>query len=117
MKTDDVLKALRQCAAGGSCRHCPLEEEVGCRPKLMDFAVETIGRQKTEIESLQKRIVNWREDMDYHPENVRDEAIREFAERLKRRHLRLRSRFGVVRCCLSENDIDRLVKEMTGDQK
>ena len=48
--------------------------------------------------------------------NGRNDGIRDFAERMKRRYLRLRPCFGVVRCCLSENDLEHLVKEMTEEQ-
>lgn len=54
MNNNDIIKALKQCAAGGSCRHCPLEDELGCRMKLLAFSLETINRQKAEIESLYK---------------------------------------------------------------
>lgn len=42
-----------------------------------------ISRQNAEIDSLQRRIVFWKEDLNYNPKKERTEAIREFAERLK----------------------------------
>ena len=61
----------------------------------------TISKQDAEITQLQKRIVFWREDMNYQPEKERTEAIKEFAKRLK-------SEMYTVGF-----DIDNLVKEMT----
>lgn len=61
-----------------------------------------------EVESLQYRIVYWREDLNYNPQQVRISAIKEFADRLKPMYRVL---------CVDESDwcfeIDRLVKEMT----
>ena len=42
-----------------------------------------INRQKAEILELQKRIINWRADMDYRPDKIKSEAIKEFAEELE----------------------------------
>lgn len=57
MKTDDALKALEQCASGkGSCYGCPLDDEIGCRQKLIEYALETINRQKSEIVDEREKI-------------------------------------------------------------
>lgn len=58
MNDNDIIKALRQCAAGGSCRHCPLEEEVGCRRKVLAYA-------KAEIERLKNENAKLRHEMSY----------------------------------------------------
>lgn len=83
---------------------------------------DLISRQKAEIENLkqiideedkeilklQKRIIFWREDLNYQPEKIKSEAVKEFAERLKKEAL-IDSGFEV----LQAGTIDRLVKEMT----
>ena len=65
----------------------------------MRDALDLINRQAAEIENLkqiideedkeilklQKRIIFWREDLNYQPEKIKSEAIKEFAERLKSR--------------------------------
>ncbi len=102
-----------------------------------------INRQKAEIESLkqiidekdkeilklQKRIIFWREDLNYQPEKIKSEAIKEFAERLKSKVNDLefqtkthRKTVPVKFCDDNANwvmhecvpkEIDNLVKEMT----
>ena len=71
-------------------------------------ALDLINRQKAEILELQKRIINWRADMDYRPDEIKSEAIKEFAERLK-------EKFGIADCIVTvnNNDIDELIEEMT----
>ena len=89
-----------------------------------------INRQKAEIESLkqiideedkeilklQKRIIFWREDLNYQPEKIKSEAIKEFAERLKEIIYTHENRVdvdGIVLLIRIDNSIDNLVKEMT----
>ena len=106
----------------GCCDDCPMIDKEPmewdeCQRDIMGKALGLINRQKAEIEGLQKRIVYWREDMDYHPEKERAEAIREFAERVKAKsdycylghidHLAYR---------ISGKVLDDLVKEMTEGQ-
>ena len=69
--------------------------------QIINAVSDLINRQKVEIESLkqiideqdkeiiklQKRIIFWREDLNYHPEKIKSEAIKEFAERLCKRRL------------------------------
>ena len=74
----------------------------------IENTLSLINRQKAEILELQKRIINWRADMDYRPDEIKSEAIKEFAERLK-------EKFGIADCIVTvnNNDIDDLVEEMT----
>ena len=59
-------------------------KELECRiDNFSKSVLDLINRQKAEILELQKRIINWRSDMDYRPEQIKSEAIKEFAERLK----------------------------------
>lgn len=140
MTDNDIIKALEYCASSktsDACKGCPLLRDNGsCRDDgllLYESALEIINRQKAEITDLKakkkicaeviarqdKEIENLSKAVDNYEsclrsvEVIRANAIKEFADRLKRRHLRLRPCFGVVRCCLSETDIDSLVKEMT----
>ena len=126
MSDNDIIKALKQCAAGGSCRHCPLEDELGCRMKLLEFSLEIINRQKAEIEAL--KLIN--STYETETKRVRDIAIKEFA-------VSLRNKFFNYYDGLTENTsksnhngdslmfyevadmivdcIDNLVEEMTED--
>ena len=55
---------------------------VGRKDRLMKAVVE-LQEAKAEIDELRKRIVFWREDLNYQPEAERAKAIKEFVERLK----------------------------------
>ena len=99
---------------------------------FLDDVIECINRKKTEIErlkriidekdkeilGLQKRIIFWREDLNYQPEKIKSEAIKNFAERLKRTSIGLeigddkKLKMTVV----STRAIDNLVKEMTEEK-
>ena len=101
---------------------------------FLDEVIECINRQAAEIESLkqiidekdkeilglQKRIIFWREDLNYQPEKIKSEAIKEFAERAETLVLplllaaTLEERDMVYRCL---NIIDNLVKEMTEENE
>lgn len=126
MNYNDINKALKQCAAGGSCRHCPLEDELGCRMKLLAFSLEIINRQKAEIERLEAECEKQYEQAEadilgnmsdggtschWCIKQHKAKAIKEFAERLK---AEITTGVGVLR--VSTIDIiDDLVKEMTED--
>lgn len=98
---EQIIKAVNVCGATPyTCRGCPYHKlgTSGCIYKMLKDALDLINRQKAEIENqrqiideknkeifgLQKRIVFWREDLNYQPEKIKVEAIKEFAERLKR---------------------------------
>lgn len=66
-------------------------------------------KKNKEIIKLQKRIIFWREDLNYQPEKIKAEAIKEFAIKLK---CGVQYEAGVIRC----KDVDELVKEMTEGQ-
>ena len=71
-------------------------------------ALDLINRQKAEILELQKRIINWSADMDYRPDEIKSEAIKEFAKKLKKRFY-----LSAGRCVVDVYHIDNLVKEMS----
>ena len=94
-------------------------------------SLNIINRQKAEILELQKRIINWRTDMDYRPDEIKSEAMKEFAERFE--YFVLNENIEVVepKCKDYEsyinganqfrhqikNGINNLVKEMTEANK
>ena len=82
MNDNDIIKALRQCAAGGSCRHCPLEEEVGCRQKLLAYAKAEIEGLCNKLNVSNQNVENMARSMPNIAKATRAEAIKEFAERL-----------------------------------
>lgn len=84
MTDEQIIKALEICANDGDCKDCNINPHKGnygyCTSLAIKEALDLINRQKAEIEQLQKRIVFWREDMDYRPDEIKAEAIKEFAE-------------------------------------
>ncbi len=140
MTDEQIIKALECCATddGDDCFQCPYcnlfyePGNGGCVNRCRKDALELINRQKAEIESLkqiideqdkeiiklQKRIIFWREDLNYQPEKIKSEAIKEFAERLKE-EMRLDDDcdYDCINCHYECKEyipyIDNLVKEMT----
>ena len=87
MTDNEIIKAM-QCVIGNdvSCSECEYQKVLpfpSCRNMCAKNALDLINRQKAEILELQKRIINWRADMDYRPDEIKSEAIKEFAEELE----------------------------------
>ena len=120
MTDNEIIKALECCGniVDSTCKKCVYHEtyNASCVVRLMRDALDLINRQKAEIEELQRRIVFWREDLNYQPEIERAEAIKEFAERLKKAlysdscRLVFDSDLDIFECA-----IDNLVNEMCGE--
>lgn len=113
MTDNEIIKALECCNQEDMCDQCPYDfacYDEKYKSILSKDALDLINRQQAEIEELQKRIVFWREDMDYHPERVRAEAMEEFAERLKEK-----SEYysDLLFKTVDVEEIDNLVKELT----
>lgn len=72
-----------------------------------------IDERDKEILKLQKRIIFWRDDLNYQPEKIKSEAIKEFAKRLKEK---LQWDVEFYNKIVFEDDIDDLVKEMTEEK-
>ena len=114
IKSESIIPLLTVCANS---------ENTGCA-RVGELSIEIINRQKVEIESLkqiideqdkeiiklQKRIIFWRQDMNYQPEMIKSEAIKEFAERLK---TRLHRDYNYSGKFAFETYLDNFVKEMT----
>ena len=102
MTDEQIIKALDCCHSelGNMCSICPLldPDDDYCEDELHKNALNLINRQKAENE----REIN----------QIKSEAIREFAEKLK-------DKFGIADCIVTvdSNDIDDLVKEMTEVQE
>lgn len=104
MTDNEIIKALECCVSEQyTCEQCPYQEvkhydydngfeimpngkqydDWSCDRWLNTDLLDLINRQKAEILELQKRIINWRADMDYRPDEIKSEAIKEFAEELE----------------------------------
>ena len=127
MTDNEIIKAM-QCVIGNdvSCSECEYQKALpfpSCRRMCAKNALDLINRQKTEIENLkqiideqdkeiiklQKRIIFWREDLNYQPEKIKTEAIKEFIDELKNRVVN-KYEYTDIRVF---KEIDNLVKERT----
>ena len=131
--TDEQIKKALECCINWeatTCEKCPLDDECdndGDTP--LRNALDLINRQKAEIERLEslcekigiandvklERICVLQEDL----ETAKAEAIKEFAERLKKSAFDCDVSFGFGREHYTEAvtvfEIDNLVKEMVGE--
>ena len=113
MTDNEIIKAM-QCVIGNdaNCSECTYEKVLpfpSCRMMCAKNALDLINRQKAEILELQKRIINWSADMDYRPDEIKSEAIKKFADRLKEHKILLKDGHYLVDAIC----IDNIVKEMT----
>ena len=133
MTDNEIIKALEYCntdARENTCPKCAFYKKHRCSTLMLNAVSDLINRQAAEIENLkqiideedkeilklQKRIIFWREDLNYQPEKIKSEAIKEFAERLKRTSIGLEfgddKKFKMT--IVSTVAIDNLVKETEG---
>lgn len=135
MTDKQIIKALECCSTDvreNTCPKCAFYKKHRCTPLMLNAVSDLINRQEVEIESLkqiideqdkevlklQNRIIFWREDLNYQPENIKSEAIKEFAERLKE-EMRLDDDcdYDCINCHYECKEyipyIDNLVEEMT----
>lgn len=122
MTDNNIIKALECCSKALGCGKCFFFGDEECKCALIGFALDLINRQKTEIERLKecpKCIYEYDGNTAEYciqgpcsnfktAEQVRAEAYKEFAVRLK---CGVPQETGVIRC----SDVDNLLKEMVGD--
>lgn len=120
--TDNIIKALECCSKALGCGKCFVFGDEECKCALIGFALDLINRQKAEIERLKecpKCIYEYDGNTTEYciqgpclnfktVEQIKSEAYKEFAERLKEEAL--------PKCnwddCVDVEDIDNLLKEM-----
>lgn len=115
MTDNEIIKALECCKDSSMpCKDCPYAEcdsKRGCVSEMCEDALDLINRQKADIEKLRENNKAIMQTMA----DVHTEAIKEFAETVKKNHLML---FNNI---YSHKDfvdaIDRLVKEMIGEKE
>lgn len=125
MTDSEIIKALECCQGRNGwgdpkCYECPFDgsnPNIGCRKHLLNKTVDLINRQKAWIEKLDK------ENEEQHQAilialrrmgEIRAEAIKEFAERLKEsKYLSSEWSHGEHPYVVEEDNIDDLVEEMT----
>lgn len=134
MTDEQIIKALECCSTDvqeNPCPKCAFYNKHRCSTLMLNAASDIINRQKVKIKSLkqiineqdkevlklQNRIIFWRKDLNYQPEKIKSEAIKEFAERLDEMiyatHGNIVDVDGIVLLSYIDDDINKLVKEMT----
>lgn len=108
---EEIINVLERCISSITCLDCPLAD--GECMKLPVHELDLITRQKAEIERLEKELMKCKleKEMLYQTvEEIKSEAIKEFADRLK--NLWYDNRYDSPDI---EFDyfVDNLVKEMT----
>ena len=146
MTDEQIIKALECCIAHEnceevSCEFCPYERDLNCTEAMMQNAIDLMNRQKAEIENLKvefkamRGAANWyrleleRKEDELHRAKVEiskhfdymdsaaNEAIKEFAERLKTNFNKNIKLYGRCTVCDATTEIDDLVKEVTEGKK
>ena len=121
MTDNDIIEGLR-CCNNGLCEICPYHEEeflADCREQNGNDALDLINRQKAEIERLKRILGGTSKVLSETCAGVRVEAIREFAEMLKKNAWK-RSEYVDGRFVFREytaEEIDHLAKEMTENKR
>lgn len=135
MIDNEIIKALECCSQEYKCTYCPFEPEYPyCSRILTKNVLEFINRQQTEIERLNSLVDDhfwdfcsiagcegasndcWKTCPDSRYNKIKNEAIREFAEKLKELYTDdsitddYHCAVGVIK-----QNIDGIVKEMVGD--
>ena len=106
MTGNEIIKALEHNAS-----KCKFYED-GHDGGLFESTLDLINRQKTEIERLEDELHRAKVEISKHfdyMDAVAGEAIKEFAERLKKRRNLNQMCIAIV----SKDGIDNLVKEIT----
>ena len=125
---EQIIKALECCSTDvqeNPCPKCVFYNKHRCSTLMVNAVSDLISRYKAKNESLkqiineqdkeilklQNRIIFWRKNLNYQPEKIKSEAIKDFAERLK-------EKFGIADCIVTvdNNDLDGFVKEMTEER-
>ena len=128
--TDNEIIKFMQCVVGNdaNCSECEYQKVLpfpSCRMMCAKNALDLINRQKAEIERLEKEIKDkerayndefcsrkeWQtkcRELLKEKQITKSEAIKEFAEKLKKRFY-----LSAGRCVVDVYHIDNLVKEMT----
>ena len=126
MTDNEIIKALECCAkrtTSDVCSDCPLrfsdictEEENG----VVKLALGLINRQQAEIERLEKirkADNNLITSLNKCYETAKAEAIKEFAERLKKKcYEDFQETYEMLSPYVTDDDIDNLLKEMEGEE-
>ena len=116
MTDNEIKKALECCMKiCKDCDNCPCINNdyinvYDCKYALLKNALNLINRLKAENERLSKITRPLIAE-------IKAEAYKEFAERLKEKSFQSFGNYGITRDVVEVCDIDNLVKEMAGEDK
>ena len=120
MTDKEIIKALECCSSPkANCEDCPCfnKDCISTTPYVLDL----INRQQETIETLRKCVEqhhiirkDGKSPLSLLTAEIRAEAIKEFAKRLKER---LKGNGGLFCVTTMNAQIDNLVKEMVGEDK
>lgn len=137
MKDNEIIKALECCSNLEACEKCPLAslqkyDADTCEHQIMLYALDLINRQKAEIERLKKGIIytvkfnekqleqikdDILQNVEFNINNIKSEAVREYAERFKER-LRDNAKFDRgehTYYLVGDSFVDNIADEMLGE--
>lgn len=119
MTDNDVIKAL-ECCIKSECSKCPLKRSFCSENVAMEYALDLINRQNTEI-AIYKNLYE-----DLKAENLetikainkcKAEAIREFVNLFYDECLEVALTDGDLTILVNRRDFENLVREMTEERK
>ena len=146
MTDDEIIKALECCDFTDikACEECPLYHTFDCSFVIIDKTLDLVNRQNAEIERLKQKNKEYCEDnriiayqrnqrdkeiralhnqlngLNFMDKQIKSEAIKEFADRLKdsadKTRIKIMETEKVV-FYMDEFKLDSLVKEMTEVQE
>jgi hypothetical protein len=123
MTDAEIIKALeccRQPVGSGACNNCPFdyqrkkqleETDKSCTELMFGCVLDLINRQQAEIERLQKEAERFA-DLGKMYSEIKPEAYKEFAERLKGKEFEIPVDAYSVGYLLGAEDIDDILEEM-----
>ena len=107
MTEEKIVKALECCTTIMDCHNCSYDNSKNCVCKLLENALDLIKCKNEMIEGL----ISGQETLQKYIKTAKAEAIKEFAERLKK-YLLLPT--AIEMSVVTASDIDNFVKEMVG---
>lgn len=120
MTDEQIIKALEYCSTDvreNTCPKCAFYKKHRCSTLMLNAVSDLINRQKAEIERLERKATTPFCQVGFDLKQLKSEAIKEFAERLKtnfNKNIRLYGRCTVYD---ATTEIDDLVKEMVEVQE
>lgn len=110
---EEVINSLKICANNGECKECAINPHKGnygfCTGLAINAALDLINRQKAEIEDLREIVFTDRSEAI---QNLKAEAVKEFAEYLKKYYCHIDKTAGA----LINYTIDQKLKEFLGER-